>query len=121
VQPSPSQIFGNLCNAYAKAINKAYGRTGSLFEHPFGRIPVTSDGYFMNMVTYIHRNPQKHGFVDDFRDWPYSSYDAILLEKPTRVQRIVVLEWFGGLDNFLVEHQQAPNEVLITHLIGNDI
>lgn len=75
----------------------------------------------MNLVTYIHRNPQKHGFVDDFRDWPYSSYDAILLEKPTRVQRIVVLEWFGGLDNFLVEHQQAPNEVLITHLIGNDI
>jgi len=28
----PSQSFSNLFNAYAKAINKGYGRTGSLFE-----------------------------------------------------------------------------------------
>ena len=38
---NPSQQFGNLFNAYAKAINKTYRRTGSLFQHPFGRIPVT--------------------------------------------------------------------------------
>lgn len=28
---NPNQQFGNLFNAYAKAINKAYHRTGSLF------------------------------------------------------------------------------------------
>ena len=37
-----SQCFGNLFNAYAKAINKAYGRTGALFQRPFGRIEVAS-------------------------------------------------------------------------------
>jgi hypothetical protein len=36
---SPVQAFGNLGNAYTKATNKAYGRTGSLFENPFGRKP----------------------------------------------------------------------------------
>src|SRR5262245_58207946 len=29
-----SNQFSNFFNAYAKTINKAYGRTGSLFEHP---------------------------------------------------------------------------------------
>src|SRR5713101_3495855 len=30
-----SQHFSNLFNAYAKAVNNAYGRTGSLFEERF--------------------------------------------------------------------------------------
>src|SRR4051812_27981056 len=60
---TPSQQFANLFNAYTKAINKAYGRTGSLFEHPFERINVTSEPYLFNLVTYIHRNPQAHGLI----------------------------------------------------------
>ena len=39
---SPSQHFANLFNAYAKSFNKAYGRSGALFQRPFGRIEVTS-------------------------------------------------------------------------------
>lgn len=63
--------------------------------------------YFARLVTYIHRNPELHGFVDDFRDWPYSSYDALCTEKPTRVQRDAVLDWFGGPEAFGIA-QQAP-------------
>jgi len=63
-----SDQFSNFFNAYAKTINKAHGRTGSLFQHPFGRIPITSDRQFWNVMAYIHQNPQKHGFVKDFRD-----------------------------------------------------
>jgi hypothetical protein len=68
-EKNPSRSFGNLFDAYAKAVNKAYGRTGSLFEHPFGRKLVTSDAHFTHLITYIHRNPQKHGLVDDFQTW----------------------------------------------------
>ena len=64
-----SDQFSNFFNAYAKTINKAYGRTGSLFQHPFGRVPITTDRQFWNVIAYIHQNPQKHGFVKDFRDW----------------------------------------------------
>jgi putative transposase len=63
-----SRKFSNFFNAYAKAINAAYGRTGSLFQHPFGRVMVTSDRQFWNVIAYIHQNPQKHRFVKDFRD-----------------------------------------------------
>src|SRR5215210_2413709 len=64
-----SDQFSNFFNAYAKTINKAYGRTGSLFQHPFGRVPITTDRQFWNVIAYVHQNPQKHGFVKDFRDW----------------------------------------------------
>ena len=118
--PNPSQQFGNVCNAYAKSINRAYGRTGSLFEHPFGRKPVLSDSYFYNLIIYIHHNPQKHGFVEDFRDWPWSSYRAILAEKKTRLARTAVLDWFNGRQEFQATHQHSPDEKLIAHLIADD-
>ena len=96
----PSKKFSDFFNAYAKAINKAYNRTGSLFQHPFGRVLVTSDRQFWNVIAYIHQNPQKHKFVEDFRDWKYSSYGIILAGTPGIVQREAVLEWFGNVDEY---------------------
>lgn len=104
--PSPSQHFSNLFNAYARAFNIRYGRTGSLFQRPFGRILVSDDAYFGYLVVYIHQNPQKHGFVDDFRDWPYSSYHALAGEKPTRLDRATLLDWMGGPPGFHMAHRQ---------------
>jgi REP element-mobilizing transposase RayT len=99
-----SQQFGNLFNAYSKAINKAYRRTGSLFEHPFERIEVTSEQYLLRLVAYIHHNPQKHRLIADFRDWPYSSYHALCDTQPTRLHRNEVLAWFGGPAQFAAAH-----------------
>ena len=114
------QQFNNLFNSYAKAINKAYQRTGSLFQKRFGRIEVTSDRYFLALINYIHRNPQKHGFVSDFRDYPYSSYHAMLSTKPTRLQREEVLEWSGGTAHFEEFHQVSAETKPIEHLIVDD-
>lgn len=100
-----SDQFSHFFNAYAKTINKAYGRTGSLFQHPFGRVPITSDRQFWNVIAYIHQNPQKHKFVADFRDWKYSSYGIILSEKKTSVNRNKVMEWFGNRDEYLKLHE----------------
>lgn len=100
-----SRQFSNFFNAYAKTINKAYGRTGSLFQHPFGRVPIKNDRQFWNVIAYIHQNPQKHGFVKDFRDWKYSSYGIILTEKKTSVNRSKVMAWFGNRDEYLKLHE----------------
>ena len=117
---SPSQKFGNLFNAYTKAINKAYGRTGSLFQNPFGRIKVTSKAHFVNLVTYIHQNPERHGFVDDYRDWPFSSYDTMRSTNPTRLDRQPVMDWFGGLENFEDYHDKSREFSEIRYLIEDD-
>jgi putative transposase len=73
---TPSRHFSNFFNAYSKAINRTYHRTGSLFQHPFKRIAVSDQQYFCRVIAYIHQNPQRHGLVSDFREWPYSSFHA---------------------------------------------
>jgi REP element-mobilizing transposase RayT len=117
---NPSQAFSNLFNAYAKAINKGYGRTGSLFEERFGRIPVTSESYFENLIFYIHYNPQKHGFVSDFRDWQWSSYQALIGTGNTRLKRNEVLERFDGVKGFEEFHRGMVDEKKLAVLIDEE-
>ncbi|MEW5980590.1 MAG: transposase [Acidobacteriota bacterium] len=116
----PGQVFGNFFNAYAKAFNRMYNRTGSLFENPFRRIVVTSEAHFTQLIVYIHQNPQKHGFVDDFRNWPYSSYHALLGAGPTRLQRQVVIDWFGGARPLEDAHGVVMREAQVAALVPED-
>ena len=116
----PSGQFSDFFNAYAKGINKTYARTGSLFQHPFGRVPVASATHFFNAVRYIHQNPQKHKFVDDFRDWRYSSYGVLLSEKPTRLKRDVVLDWFGNRQQYLELHAEWVTDAQMRWFVEGD-
>ena len=115
-----SDQFSNFFNAYAKTINKAYRLTGSLFQHPFGRIPITTDSQFWNVIAYIHQNPQKHRFVKDFRDWKYSSYGMILTEKPSVLKREEVMKWFGTRDDYLSLHDQWITDNQAKWFLGSD-
>ena len=102
---SPSQAFSNFFNAYVRAFNRRYQRTGGLFEGRFGRKAVYDANYLMHLITYVHQNPQIHGLVDDFRDWPYSSYGAITIPNvQTRISKDEVLDCFGGMDVFQELH-----------------
>lgn len=116
-----SDQFSNFFNAYAKTINKAYGRTGSLFQHPFGRVPITTDRQFWNVIAYIHQNPQKHGFVKDFREWKYSSYGVILSERSNRINRAEVMKWFGTRDDYLSLHKQWVTDAQAKWFTGDDL
>jgi putative transposase len=115
-----SDRFSNFFNAYTKTINKAYNRTGSLFQHPFGRVPVTTDRQFWNVIAYIHQNPQKHGFVKDFRDWKYSSYVILLDDQRTPVQRAEVMKWFGTREDYLSLHEQWIGDAQARWFLGSD-
>jgi REP element-mobilizing transposase RayT len=97
----PSRSFSNFFNAYSKAVNKAYGRVGSLFQHPFKRVLVKDDPHLMNVIAYIHKNPQKHHFVADYRSWKYSSYFELVGDEETFICRQAVLDCFGGRDAFI--------------------
>jgi putative transposase len=117
---NPSHQFNNLFIAHAKAFNKAYRRIGGLFKSPFKRKRVDNDRYFTYLIVYIHRNPEKHGLVDDFRNRPYSSYRAILSTRPSRMQRATVLDWFGGRAGFAEAHLTWVDESRIKPRIVDD-
>jgi REP element-mobilizing transposase RayT len=104
-----SQVFSNFFNAYAHAVNKAYERTGALFQRPFQRSPVTSDGHYRQLVVYIHRNPQTHGLMADFRQWPYSSYHALVSSGMTFLERQAVLSAFGGGQDWEAAHAEEED------------
>lgn len=112
-----SNAFSSLFQSYAQSINKIHKRTGHLFERPFHRIEVNSDLYFTRLIYYIHTNPQKHGFVEDFIEYEFSSYHSHLLAKPTKLKRNEVLEWFGGEKNYIHFHNQSQEIADIQRLI----
>jgi REP element-mobilizing transposase RayT len=112
-----SQQFATFFGTYTKAINKATSRTGTLFEGRFKRKPVTKDRYFKMLVAYIHQNPQKHGLIADYRDWPFSSYHAMISQKPTQLSREATLSCFNGSDGLIQYHETIADFKEITDLI----
>ncbi|MCZ8330566.1 MAG: hypothetical protein O9282_04555 [Flavobacterium sp.] len=109
----PSRQFSHLLNAYTQAINKRHNRTGSLFETTFERKLVTNEKYLQQLIFYIHNNPVHHGFVKQMSLYPWSSYDTVVSDKPTKLMRAEVIEIFNDLDNFVYFHnqQQSMNEI----------
>lgn len=116
----PSKQFSNFFNAYARTFNRTYQRTGALFQRPFGRIEVTSDAYFKQLIAYIHQNPQKHKFVNDFREWKYSSYHSLMSTQATHLKRDDVMGWFDNTAGFVAAHQQLVGENEMTALAPED-
>jgi REP element-mobilizing transposase RayT len=68
--------FRTFLGTYTKAINQTYNRSGHLFEGRYSRKIVLKDDYFFLLIVYIHQNPQNCGIVLDYKNWPFSSYDA---------------------------------------------
>lgn len=91
----PSRQFSHLFDAYTEAINKRHHRTGSLFEKNFQRKHVTTESYFRKLIFYIHNNPLHHGFVKQMSLYPWSSYESVVSEKPTMLNRTEVFDLYG--------------------------
>lgn len=95
----------NFFISYAKSINKRYNRVGSLFQGRYKISEVETDYYFTRIITYIHQNPVRANLVKNIYEYRFSSYRAYLTNNPTLLSKSVVLDWFGGLDEFVKCHQ----------------
>jgi len=110
------QQFSNFFNAYAKAFNKSYKRKGALFLDYMKRKSVTDEKYLSNLLHYIHYNPVHHGICKKIGDWDYTSFHAHISNKPTRLNRDEVLNWFGGKEKMVGIHAAKPVGVSIEEL-----
>ncbi|MDP4239405.1 MAG: transposase [Bacteroidota bacterium] len=100
----PYLAFSNLFNAYTKSINKLYNRTGSLFQEHLHRKRVEDEAYLTQLIAYIHLNPVKHAFSDDFKSYRYSSYQAYTTRKSTNLSCDYVMSLFEDRANFEYWH-----------------
>jgi REP element-mobilizing transposase RayT len=107
-----SKQFSHFFNGYTQAYNKMYNRKGSLFMPNFKRKAISDNNYFTQLIAYIHLNPVKHGFCTNLYDWPHSSIHAYLHNKPSKLNREYLTEWFGDKNRLLEFHQNLRIEEL---------
>lgn len=112
-----SKQFRRFFISYSQAINKQEVRTGSLFQKNFKRIHVSNQNHLIYLIYYIHTNPETHGYVQDFRFYPYSTYTKLINRKPTRLMKNEVIEWFGSTNEYIQFHNDIHDLKEINSLI----
>ena len=113
---SPARQFANLFHAYGEVC----GRADRVLQPPFGRMGLSSSLERDFLAVYIHRNPMWHGLVDDFRQWPHSSYHGPQALCSLREE---LFTWFhgpGGFDSAHYHQWPVPPEQ-IARLAPDDI
>ena len=89
-----AERFQRFLSSYAKAFNAQQNRNGSVFQRKYKRVLVKTDSNFTRLLHYVHHNPIHHGLSEEYGDWKYSSYNAMISDQTTLIERAAVLEWF---------------------------
>ncbi len=112
-----SKQFKQFVQEYTYRINSRENRNGNLFLKPFRRLQIDSNKYFSQLIFYIHYNPTKHELIKNFKKYPFSSYQSILSNSKTILQRKEVLNCFNGRKEFIVFHEGMCNEDMLEKVI----
>ena len=95
-------------NAYTKAFNKRYERSGTLLEGPFRALQIHTEPYLLNICHYTHANPVLHGITDDPTMWQFSNYLVWVVQRSgDLVDRAFISEYFdspAAYKRFVIEY-----------------
>lgn len=128
------KIMKYIAQSYASYFNRKYDRIGTLFQGRYRSKPVEDEEYLMNLMRYIHQNPQKAG-ISTLSRYRWSSYGAYLKKENELVDVDLLLEKFGedriaAVEEFKQFHQQdreikTSEEILnyeiTTHLMDDEL
>lgn len=98
--------------SYAVTFNDLYKRNGNLFYTPFKREIIEDESHFRAALVYIHTNPVKHGLVEDFRDYEWSSWNSYMSSSRTNLRKAETYEIFGSRQAFLTAHEMKEHLLL---------
>jgi putative transposase len=73
-----SKGMRQLNGVYTQASNRRHHRGGHLFQGRFKAILVDKDSYLLELARYVVLNPVRAGMVAHPRDYPWSSYRAMM-------------------------------------------
>lgn len=80
-----SRLMRHLNQRYVQAVNRAYLRSGTLWEGRFRSCLVDSEAYVLACQRYIELNPVRAGIVRDARDYPWSSHRMNVSTLPSKL------------------------------------
>ncbi len=78
-----SRMMHALGMKFARFVNAAHERTGTLFEGRYRASVVDSERYLLTCMRYIESNPVRAGMVADPAHYPWSSHQANACGKPS--------------------------------------
>jgi putative transposase len=91
--------------SYVNRINKVNSRKGGLFQAPFRCLEIMDEIHLQQAIIYTHANAQKHGIINNFSDYPHSSYQEILRKNSPVVNIKKVLQFFSDEKNLIKQHE----------------
>lgn len=109
-----------ISTGYSRAINKAYNRTGHLFQGRFKNKLIPNNEYLLHLSRYIHRNPLSAGLVNNLKEWKYSSLNSYLNQSGLNfIKPEIILNQFNSVIEYLkfVEYFQDNQNHFVKDLL----
>lgn len=97
-QNNLSHAMHALATAYARHFNDVSGHVGAVFQGRFTSVPIKDNEQLLQVVRYIHDNPEKAGIAPS-REYRWSSYREYL-SGAHLINDKLVLELIGGREHF---------------------
>ncbi len=105
VDNSLEKAMQKISTGYTRAINKAYNRTGHLFEGRYRDKIIPNDEYLTHLCRYIHLNPVRDKLVNKLEDWEFSSYMNYIGKRELKfLNKDVIFNYFNKLESFIDFH-----------------
>ena len=73
-----SRCMRHLNGVYTQRFNRHHKKDGQLFRGRYKAVLVEADSYLLEVLRYIHKNPQRAGITDTLRDFEWSSHHGYL-------------------------------------------
>ena len=111
-----SQMMQSLGRMYVMYFNKAYKRTGTLWEGRYKSCLVQEETYLLQLYRYIELNPVRAGMVKDPAEYSWSSYQCNALGKKSELLTPHNLYLAIGQDE--QDRQRSYRELFQSHVEG---
>ena len=90
--------------SFANYTKNKYRHHGGLFQKPFKRLEIDTDNWLQTAIIYVHLNSLKHKVFSDYAAYLQGSYFYFVQRCNTYCAVEEVLQFFGGLDQFIALH-----------------
>jgi REP-associated tyrosine transposase len=80
--PPLGSLMQRIGTRFARAMQKKMRTTGHMFERRYHALLVDVDGYFLELLRYIHLNPVRARMVASPEQYPWSSHHDYLAAQP---------------------------------------
>lgn len=98
-----SKGMRHLNGVYTQRFNRIHNRVGHVFQGRYKGILVDKDSYLLELSRYVVLNPLRAGMIKNIKQWPWSSYHAMIGVKPGKDW--LVTDWI--LSQFSKQRKRA--------------